>query len=271
MSNHITAHRKGFPAGLTHVTRHDDPAEASGLGFSVLIQAAGQSHVEKAPCETAYLLMSGRIEVSAGGQTVTMERSSVFDDGPACAHLPAGEAITLRALSPSEVHIYRCANTRTFPVRIFAPNDTPDEHRGKGQVGDASLRLVRTVFDHGNSHPDAELVVGEVVTLPGRWSSYPPHHHPQPELYHYRFDRPQGYGHAELGDDVLKVQQYDTVRILAGNDHAQCAAPGYAMYYTWVIRHLPGKPYTVPEFTAEHRWTMDKAARPWWPKGLDHG
>ena len=28
------------------------------------------------------------------------------------------------------------------------------------------------------------------------------------------------------------------------------------MYYAWVIRHLPGQPYTVPEFTPEHAWTM---------------
>ena len=87
-----------------------------------------------------------------------------------------------------------------------------------------------------------EKVLGEVVTMPGRWSSYPPHHHPQPEIYHYRFTRPQGYGHAELGDDVLKVKQFDTVKIFDGNDHAQCAAPGYGMYYSWVIRHLPDNP-----------------------------
>ena len=99
-------------------------------------------------------------------------------------------------------------------------------------------------------------MLGEVVTLPGGWSSYPPHHHPQPEIYHYRFTHPQGFGHAEHGDDVFKVRQYDTIRIQAGNDHAQVAAPGYGMYYAWVIRHLPGQPYDVPEFTAEHAWTM---------------
>jgi 5-deoxy-glucuronate isomerase len=130
------------------------------------------------------------------------------------------------------------------------------------------LRLVRTLFDHSNSHPDAELVLGEVVTLPGRWSSYPPHHHPQPEIYHYRFDRPEGFGHAELGETVLKVRHNDTVRILAGNDHAQCAAPGFAMYYSWVIRHLSGNPYTVPEFTEAYRWTMAPDAPYWRPVGV---
>ena len=115
------------------------------------------------------------------------------------------------------------------------------------------------------SPKDVELVLGEVVTLPGRWSSYPPHHHPQPEIYHYRFTEPQGYGHAELGETVLKVRHGDTVKIADGFDHAQAAAPGYGMYYAWVIRHLPGNPYTVPEFTEAHRWTMAKDAKYWKP------
>ena len=38
------------------------------------------------------------------------------------------------------------------------------------------------------------MVLGEVLNLPGKWSSYPPHHHPQPEVYFYRFDYPDGFG-----------------------------------------------------------------------------
>ena len=37
------------------------------------------------------------------------------------------------------------------------------------------------------------------------------------------------------------------------------------MYYAWVIRHLPEAPYTVPEFTEEHRWTMERDAKIWLP------
>ncbi len=127
------------------------------------------------------------------------------------------------------------------------------------------LRFVRTIFDRSNSHPDTQLVLGEVVNFPGRWSSYPPHHHPQPEIYHYRFTNPHGYGHAELGEDVYKVRPGDTLKILDELDHSQCSAPGYGMYYIWVIRHLPNSRYTVPVFTDEHRWTMDPASHFWSP------
>lgn len=271
MTIHITGHRAGFAPGTTHVTAIDEPDDPTGIEFSVLRLAAGETVIRPALSETAYLLMHGMATLTLGNKTAEVARQSLFDQGPSCAHLPAGAQLQIAARSVCELTVYRTANTRPFAPRLFAPADTADEQRGKGQVGGTCLRLVRTIFDRANSDRNAELVLGEVITLPGRWSSYPPHHHPQPEIYHYRFDHPQGFGHAEHGEQVFRVRNNDTIKILAGNDHAQCAAPGYAMYYAWVIRHLPDNPYTVPEFTPEHRWTMDAAATIWRPKGLTDG
>ena len=266
MSGPITEHRAGFSAGWTAITRYDDPHEPTGLGLAVLKLSAGENYREVTPVESAFLLMTGRVTVTLADRSSQLARASLFDEGPSCVHVAAGAEVQLSAETPAELTVYRTGNRRTFDSRIFLPSDTVDEQRGKGQVGGACLRLVRTIFDRSNSDASAELVLGEVITLPGRWSSYPPHHHPQPEIYHYRFAHPQGYGHAELGDAVFKVRAHDTIKILAGNDHAQCAAPGYPMYYSWVIRHLQNNPYTVPEFTAEHRWTMQPDAALWHPK-----
>ncbi len=65
---------------------------------------------------------------------------------------------------------------------------------------------------------------------------------------------------------MVKVRAFDTVEILNLDDHSQVAAPGYGMYYVWVIRHLPGRPYTVPEFTAGHAWLREPAPEIWRPK-----
>jgi 5-deoxy-glucuronate isomerase len=264
---HLTDRRQGFPPGFTAVTRFDDPDEPTGLSFGVLRLAAGERSDLETASETAWLLLEGRLGIAAGRERRDFARRSLFDEGPSALHAAAGERVRLEAAGDCELAVFACANRARFASRFYAPGDVPDEHRGRGQVGGACHRLVRTLFDRSSADPAAELVLGEVVTLAGRWSSYPPHHHPQPEIYHYRFSRPQGYGHAELGEQVLKIRAYDTVKILAGLDHAQCAAPGYAMWYSWVIRHLPGNPYTVPDFTEEHRWTLDPAADFWRPRG----
>jgi 5-deoxy-glucuronate isomerase len=269
MKHLLDGHRAGFADGFTAITRWDDAHDSTGLGVGVLKLRAGETHALRTQVETAWLLMQGRLRVVVTDSECMLARASLFDESASCVHVGAGAELSFAALEDTELTVYECANTQAFAARTFGPADVPNEHRGRGQVRDRSLRFVRTIFDGRNSPPQAQLVLGEVVTLPGGWSSYPPHHHAQPEIYHYRFTAPQGYGHAELGDSVVKVRQYDSVSIPPGLDHAQCAAPGYGMYYSWVIRHLPDNPYTVPEFTADHAWTMAPGAEFWWPHGID--
>jgi 5-deoxy-glucuronate isomerase len=262
---HLSGHRNGFGPGLTEIARPGD-ADGAGIGLAVLRLAAGE-RLELTPAhETAWLLMDGAIEVEIDGRRREFSRRSLFDEGPSAVHVSASQRLALRARDEVELTRYESANAKPFAPAIYGPSDVREDQRGKGLVHDAAHRIVRTIFDRENADPSAELVLGEVITLPGRWSSYPPHHHAQPEIYHYRFTSPSGYGHAELGEEVLKVRHNDTIKIFHPNDHAQCAAPGYGMYYSWVIRHLPERPYTAPEFTEEHRWILDPAAKTWWPK-----
>lgn len=246
-------------------------ASFEGLSVAELAIGSGETVKITADCETAWLLMSGRVAGQVDEQAFSFERDSLFDESASCIHASAGASVEFRADSACEFTVYRCGNRKPFEARAFQPEQVPNENRGKGQVAGRCLRFVRTIFDGSTSPADAELVLGEVVTLPGGWSSYPPHHHRQPEIYHYRFTPEQGYGHAELGDDVFKVSDRDTICIPPGRDHAQCAAPGYGMYYSWVIRHLPGDPYTVPDFTEAHAWTMDPDADFWWPGDVPRG
>lgn len=121
------------------------------------------------------------------------------------------------------------------------------------------------MFDYSNV-PYSNLVIGEVINFPGKWSSYPPHHHPQPEIYFYKFNPENGYGFTQLSENAEKLKQNDTVKILNDLIHPQTAALGYAMYYIWVIRHLDGNPYASPNypvFEPEHLWVNDKDAKIW--------
>lgn len=263
----ITRHRGGFPDGLTWILTEEEDAPGAGLDFGVHRMRPGEIvEAGDAAKEVAWVLMAGRAEVEVDGARVAVARGSLFDEAPTVVHAPAGARVRVEAAEATEWTVARATNAARFAPRIFLPADIQDELRGKGLAQDTAVRNVRLAFDATN-RPEAALVVGEVLNWPGRWSSYPPHHHSQPEIYHYRFTLPQGYGHAELGDEVFKVRQFDTLRIQGGLDHPQAAAPGYGMYYLWIVRHLPGNPYHGFEFTEDHRWILEPGQQGWRPGG----
>lgn len=247
-------HPEGFPHGVTTITQSGASRDDTGMDFDIVVMRPGEVIEETSGLETAWLLLSGSAVLAWEGETAVVRRDSIFDEDPIALHLPAGKGARVEARSDVEWARIRTPNDATFPATLFTrENLVQSEDRDKGLWEDAAWRIVRTIFDTRN-RPTARLVLGEVINFPGRWSSYPPHHHPHPEIYHYRFTAPQGYGHGELGDDVLKVHANDTLLILDSQDHSQVAAPGYGMYYIWAIRHLDDNPYVAPEFTAEHRW-----------------
>lgn len=206
--------------------------------------------------EVGLVLIHGEGRVTMGDRQWSASRSSLFD-GPGHAWLaPAGTSVHLSG--NAEWAVVSTSNPLSFEAMHVGPDACRNEDRGRGGLEDTAFRWVRTYVDRTHAPPEARLVLGEVHNLQGRWSSYPPHHHPQPEIYHYRFSDVRGYGHAEHGDEVMKVRQGDTLCIEGGHVHSQCAAPGYDMFYLWAIRHLDGRPYDKPTFDPEHRWILER-------------
>lgn len=265
MSDVFIKQPKGFDLGLTEITSINDEENNTGIHFSILKLKAEQTHHILSTLETAVVLITGQVVFKYRDKVYEGQRDNIFEQDPHVLHVPQSVAIDIIAGTDCELAIVQTANSVSFEEKVFnQDNMLESEHRGKGILNDTAYRMVRTVFDKRNRR-ESNLVIGEVITFPGCWSSYPPHHHRQPEIYHYRFTEPQGYGHAECGDKIFKAENYSTLKILDENDHAQTAAPGYGMYYLWLIRHLPNDPYTVPDFTLAHDWTRteDANARVW--------
>jgi len=261
-----TQFRDGFRPGYSAITREEKGKNGTGVDFGIHVLAAGDRVEETSSKETVWVLLKGEAELSWPGGQARVKRESLFDQEPTALHVSIGTKVTVRSLGGgTEWAVSRVTNAVQFSPALFLPQDVKPEYRGKELVQGACLRNVRLIFDKKN-RPEANLVAGEVVNYPGRWSSYPPHHHNQPEIYHYRFTLPQGYGHAELGEEVFKVKHGDTLQISGGHDHSQVSAPGYGMYYLWVVKHLPNDPYLGFEFTEEHRWILDPKNQGWEPR-----
>ena len=258
--HHLTTLRGGLAPGYNGLLdRKDDPEEGQDFDFGVHRLAPGEIlRSDDGEAERALLVIRGSGTLETEGDSLTFDRPDWLRQGPFAAHGPAGSRLTVRAETPCEVAQVGTANAASFEPRLFSPDEVFTEHRGKGMLDGACYRLVRAIFDGSTSPAQCRLVLGEVIAFPGRWSSYPPHHHAQPEIYYYRFSPAQGYGHGEMGQQVFLLKDHDLLRITGGNDHAQVAAPGYHMYYIWAIRHLEDDPYRGFEFNPDHRWLLDK-------------
>jgi len=207
--------------------------------------------------ETAFVILTGQISITWDDQTETMERKSLFDENPYCLHVPANTKVQIKAVSAAEVLIQKTENEKLFPAKFYRPEDVQCDQFGAGKWNGTAERTVRTIFDYTNA-PYSNMVNGEVINRPGRWSGYIPHTHPQPEVYTYKFDKPQGFGCSFIGEEAFKISHNSWSAIPGGDSHPQVTAPGYAMWYSWMIRHLPGDPWNKTRTDdPDHVWLLD--------------
>ncbi len=233
------------------------------MDFGIIKLDTSERYVSEEKLERVFMLITGEVEFQWEGQTAGGKRSSFLDENPTSLHVSAGVDVVVIAKSDNtEIAYVQTVNEFILPSEFISKDDCRVEIRGEGVMQGASKRKVRTLFDY-STKPESKLVLGEVVGIPGRWSSFPPHNHPQPEIYFYKFFPEDGYGHSEIGEDVVKVKNNDTVILLDGKIHPQVSAPGYAMYIIWIIRHFDDNPYTAPIFLPEYNWVAEPDADIW--------
>ena len=205
--------------GVKVLSRAGDAVNDMMMNITVYRMKAGEERAflrEKE--EMAVLLVTGDVTFSWNGQTKTGHRDSFIEEGPYCLHTPKGVAVTVRANFDSEVLVQTTENLRNFDPVFYRPEDCRDDIFGLDVFDNKMKRTVRTVFDYKNA-PYSNMVNGEVINHQGGWSSYTPHHHPQPEVYYYRYERPEGFGACFLDDEVYKIKDGAVAAIPGGKTH----------------------------------------------------
>ena len=207
------------------------------LSFGVE-RLAGASERDTRGEEVAVVLLEGSCQIDAEGERFELgPRPGVFETLPWTAYLPRdtryeieGEAEIAVASAPVE--------RRRDPV-LLRPEDVDVEVRGAGNA----TRQISNVIQPG--FPAERLLVVEVLTPAGSWSSYPPHKHDEDrppdevvleEVYHYRAPAPEAFGVQRLYSPERELDETWTVRggdllLVPYGYHPFCAAPGYDFYY----------------------------------------
>jgi 5-deoxy-glucuronate isomerase len=207
--------------------------------------------------ETAFLLVEGSVVYEWQGKNEPAERGSFLRDGAYCLHVCRNVPVKITARENSELLVQSTENDRTFDSKFYTPQNCVEETFGKDQFEGKAQRTVRTFFDY-HTAPYSNMVMGEIIVPQGGWSSYPPHQHPQPEVYYYRFEKPQGFGACFIGQEVNMIRDGSFCSIPGGKTHPQVNAPGYPMYYVWMIRHFDGNPWTDRIFDPAHTWLLNE-------------
>jgi 5-deoxy-glucuronate isomerase len=261
---------KELKNGLTrYVTAKENKIMNMDFGVIRLGKGGVISNAEQQ--ERILVLLSGKVKftwVDGNGAEAEGEaqRGDVFHDDPVLLHVPAGVRIGAECLSDeAQLTLHATGNARDFEPKLLRAADllSGSEMRGEGLMNDASTRIVRTYFDR-SSCPETNFFVGEVVSFPGKWSSFPSHVHVTPEIYYYRFLPENGFGLSmdALGhDDNAKiVRDGDMMCFAPMHMHSQSTAPGYAEWYIWIIRLEEDKPMNTIEVD-DYKWAGQQGAK----------
>lgn len=237
------------------LTTYEGEYAAMGMDVRAYKMKAGEARsFRREGEETAVLLLGGAVIFRFEGREYAAARKDVFTEGPWCVHAAGGVEIAVTAGTEAEILVQCAKNEKRFPGCLHRPEDAPWKYSCAGKFGGVAQRRVNTIFDH-DVCPASNMVLGEVLNDRGNWSGYLPHRHPQPEIYFFLFDRPEGFGASFVGDEVFKSVDHSFSAIPGGVLHPQAVAPGFQMYTAWMIRHLDGNPWLQTDRCEDERYT----------------
>jgi 5-deoxy-glucuronate isomerase len=237
------------------------PASAgwSYVGFETLTLRPGEPvGRDTGTDEHCVVVIAGRCSI--GDWRDLGGRPDPWSGLPDAAYLPPGTHYVLEG--DGEVAICSAPAVEGAAARVLPGDDVELETRGRG----AHERTIRPIL-MGEQAADS-LLVCEVLTPAGHWSSYPPHKHDRDampdessleETYYHRISPPHGFALQRVYtadgdlDETVTVRDGDIVLVPRGY-HTVSAPPGYSLYYLNVMAG-PVRAWAVAN-DPDHEWTL---------------
>jgi 5-deoxy-glucuronate isomerase len=273
----VTSRDWHLPAGVaaTDMYAVEITPDAAGWTYSslrVLNLAAGGEHaVETGDSEMLVLPLSGSATVSCDGSTFDLVgRAGVFEDRTDFAYLPRDTAATVASADGGRFALPGARCDSRSNARYGPAADVTVELRGAGPAS----RQVNAIC-MPETFPAQRLLVCEVLTPAGNWSSYPPHKHDDEqagesvleEIYYFQIRREAGVpGEGGVGfqrvygpgiDVLAEVRNGDVVLVPHGWHGPSMAAPGYDMYYLNVMAGPSLQRSWTISLDPDHAWVRD--------------
>jgi 5-deoxy-glucuronate isomerase len=230
---------------------HDVTPASAGwgyVGFGLYRLRPGEAAGEPTgDTEVILVLVEGKARLRAGDDDFGElgARMDVFERTPPHAvYVPAGSDWSATATTDLTLAVCTAPGRPGRAAQVIGPAGIATAPRGKG----ANTRYINAIAMEERDVADS-LLVTEVYTPQGHWSSYPPHRHDEDdfprmtyleETYYHRLNPAKGFGlqrvFTEDGslDETMAVADGDVVLVPKG--HHPCGAPyGFEMYYLNVM------------------------------------
>ncbi|HVR89262.1 MAG TPA: 5-deoxy-glucuronate isomerase [Candidatus Limnocylindria bacterium] len=197
--------------------------------------------------EACVVLLGGACKLYVGdlGLDASDGRASPFDGPPHVMYVPAGTSFAALAFDgPVDLAVGSAPAIGGQVPQLLTPADAKLEIRGSGNM---ERRIHHLLMEDRRAE---RLLVTEVVTPAGHWSSYPPHKHDTDdppretaleETYYYRLrDAERGFAVQRVYtadgslDETVAARDGDLVLVPRGF-HTVSAPPGYEVYYLNVM------------------------------------
>jgi 5-deoxy-glucuronate isomerase len=217
------------------------------VGFEVFTLEPGERLSRRlADRESCLVLLAGTATVTAGTEQFGKigGRRSPFDGRPHAVYIPADTPFIVQAEGALEFALCTApGRAGNLAPRLIGPDQIGFEERGQG----TNRRLVSNILPE--SQPADHLLVVEVITPGGNWSSYPPHKHDRDalpeesaleETYYHRLNPKQGFAFQRVYTDDRAIDQTMTVEdgdcVMVPRGYHPVGAPhGYDLYYLNVM------------------------------------
>jgi 5-deoxy-glucuronate isomerase len=241
-------------------------------GLQVVRLGPGESRRLVFPgLESAVVPLAGDCTLDGEGVDLRLRgRPSVFEGIPDVAYLPLDSEVEISSAGGGRFAVATATADDRRPAFVVESGTVSIEVRGAGQA----TRVVNGLLSADVPGPQ-RLIVVEVITPAGNWSSYPPHKHdtwadgevPMEEIYYYEIAGEEGFGFHRTYttdgrmDHTVTVRNEDVFLVPRGY-HGPCvAAPGYDMYYLnvmagpdpqrrWLICNDPAHAWVMGEWPA---------------------
>ena len=238
------------PTGTSGKVHDLTPADAGWgyVGFGLYRLKPGETAAEPTgDTEVILVLVEGKADIGGGGKQFGElgDRMNVFERKPPhCVYIPAGSDWKAAATTDCTLAVCTAPAKPGREAAAIGPQGLTLETRGKG----GNTRYVHAIAMEDRDVADS-LLVTEVFTPSGHWSSYPPHRHDEdnfPEMtyleetYYHRLNPAQGFGFQRVFTDDGSLDETMTVSdgdlVLVPKGHHPCGVPyGYEMYYLNVM------------------------------------